>query len=103
MVKTTSLVIARPRRAPPVLICRKCLSRVDDGKALKRALKSALKQRSQAQGVKRPRLVITGCLGICPKRAVVAASAATLQRDEYLLLKEAGEAGEAAGVLMGEG
>ncbi|HEY0328682.1 MAG TPA: (2Fe-2S) ferredoxin domain-containing protein [Rhodopseudomonas sp.] len=85
-----------------MLICSKCLSRSADGKALKRALKSELKQRSQAQGVKRPRVVMTGCLGLCPKRAVVAASAASLQRGEYLLLKETAEAAEAAALLMPE-
>ncbi|MBB5047060.1 putative metal-binding protein [Rhodopseudomonas rhenobacensis] len=103
MLLPPSPIVARPRGTPPVLICRKCLSRVDDGKALKQALKSELKQRSQSRGVKRPRVVMTGCFGICPKRAVVTASAATLGRGEYVLVKDAGQAEEAAGVLMGEG
>jgi hypothetical protein len=104
MPDTSPIAIARSRRAAPVLLCRKCLSRVANGKALRKALKSELKHRSAAQGQKRPRLVLTGCFGICPKRAAVAASAATLQRGEYLLLKDAGESAEAVRVLMpGEG
>lgn len=70
---------------------------------MKRALKSELKHRGAAQGVKPPRVVMTGCLGICPKRAVVTASAATLARGEYLLLADEGACAEAAGVLMGDG
>ena len=66
-----AIVTARLRRAPPVLVCKKCLSRVDDGKALRKTLKSELKARSAAQGTKPPRVVLTSCLGICPKRAVV--------------------------------
>ena len=40
-------------------------------------LTAELKQRAVAHGGKRAKLVTTGCLGICPKRAVVTASAAT--------------------------
>jgi predicted metal-binding protein len=96
----SSLVTARLRRAPPVLVCKKCLSRIDDGKALRKALKSELKARSRAQGTKPPRVVLTGCLGICPKRAVVVASAATLQHGEYLLLPDSASSIEAAARLM---
>ncbi|MDB5626981.1 MAG: hypothetical protein JWR73_2783, partial [Tardiphaga sp.] len=38
--------------------------------------------------MKSPRVVPTSCLGICPKRAVVIASAATLHRGAYLLLAD---------------
>lgn len=100
MADKSSVAIARLRRPPPVLVCRKCLSRVADGKKLKQALKSELKQRSAARGAKRPRVVMTGCLGICPKRAVVAASAATLQRGAYLLMTDSAAAAEAAAMLM---
>lgn len=95
-----SLVTIRPRRAPPVLVCKKCLKRVDDGKALKRALKSEVKRVSEAQSIKRPRVVMTDCMGICPKRAVVVASSATLHRGEYLLLRDAEASAEAIAVLM---
>lgn len=86
----------RPRRPKPVLVCKKCLTRVPDGGKLRRSLKSELKQRASAQGVKSPRVVLTSCLGICPKRAVVLASAASLQRGEYLLLSDREGLSEAA-------
>ncbi|MGP9810613.1 (2Fe-2S) ferredoxin domain-containing protein [Rhodopseudomonas sp. NSM] len=98
----TSPAILRPKRPPPVLICGKCLSRIDDGKTLKQALKAELKSRVAAHGGKRARLVTTGCLGICPKRAVVTASVTTLGRGEYVLVEDAKGAGEAVAVLMPE-
>lgn len=91
---------ARSRRAPPVFICKKCLGRVDDGKAVRKALKSELKQASQARDIKGPRVVLAGCLGICPKRAVVVASAATLAADRYLLLPSAAAVPDAVDSLM---
>lgn len=100
MSKTTDITTIRPRRAEPVFVCKKCLKRVDDGPALKRALKSELKQRSAARGIKQPRVVMTSCMDICPKRAVVAASATTLARGEYLLLGNDGGTAEAAARLM---
>jgi predicted metal-binding protein len=100
MSKTSPITTIRPRRAEPVFICKKCLKRIDDGPALKRALKSELKQRSAARGIKRPRVVMTSCMDICPKRAVVAASATTLARGEYLLLGDDGGTAEAAALLM---
>ena len=100
MSKTNPITTIRPRRAEPVFVCKKCLKRIDDGPALKRALKSELKQRSAARGIKRPRVVMTSCMDICPKRAVVAASATTLARGEYLLLSDGGGTAEAAALLM---
>jgi predicted metal-binding protein len=94
------VIPAKLRRAPPILVCKKCLGRIDDGKKLRKALKSDSKNRSAAQQVKPPRVVMTSCLGICPKRAVVVASAATLQDGKYLLLSEAGASGEAMSALM---
>ena len=86
-----SLVIARLRRPTPVFVCRKCLKRADDGREIRHALKSELKQRAKASDAKgsrgkRPRVVMTGCFGVCPKRAVALASEATLQRGEYVLV-----------------
>jgi predicted metal-binding protein len=100
MSKTSDITTIRPRRPEPIFVCRKCLKRIDDGPALKRALKSELKQRSAARGIKRPRVIVTSCMDICPKRAVVAASAATLARGEYLLLGNDGGTAEAAALLM---
>lgn len=97
------VVPARLRRAPPILVCKKCLGRIDDGKKLRKALKSDSKGRSRAQDVKAPRVVMTSCLGICPKRAVVVASAATLKDGKYLLLSDANASAEAIDVLMPDG
>ena len=100
MAKPSPITTIRPRRAAPIFVCKKCLKRVDDGPALKRGLKSELKRRSAAQGIKRPRVVMTDCMDICPKRAVVAASGATLARGEYRLLTDIDDAAEAAAQLM---
>jgi predicted metal-binding protein len=100
MVKNSSVLTVRPRRAQPVLICKKCLKRSANGPELKRALKSEVKRRSIAQGTRRPRVVQTGCLGICPKRAVVLATGATLDRGEYLLLGNIESIADAATMLM---
>ena len=100
MSETSPITTIRPRRSELVFVCRKCLKRVSDGPSLKRALKSELKQLSVAQGIKRPRVVVTGCMDICPKRAVVAASGATLARGEYLLLADENGAAKAAELLM---
>jgi hypothetical protein len=101
-MKSSSIVTARLRRAPPVFICKKCLGRIDDGKQLRKSLKSGLKTRGTAQGTKAPRLVLTGCLGICPKRAVVTTSAEMLHQGQVLLLANAGESVGAAKRLMPE-
>lgn len=100
MANSSSPVTIRPRRGSPVFVCKKCLGRVADGKQLRRALKSEVKRRSDALGGKRPRVVLTGCLGICPKRAVVVASEATLRRGEYLLLADVTSAAEAVTTLL---
>ncbi len=100
MAKTSPITTIRPRRAEPIFVCKKCLKRVDDGPELKRALKSELKRRSKAQGVKRPRVIMTDCMDICPKRAVVAASGATLAHGKYLLLADENGTAEAAARLM---
>jgi predicted metal-binding protein len=98
-----SVISARLRRAPPILVCKKCLGRIDDGKQLRKALKSVSKSRSVTQNVKPPRVVMTSCLGICPKRAVVVASAATLQEGRYLLLSDAAASAQAIETLMPDG
>ncbi|MBI5132203.1 MAG: (2Fe-2S) ferredoxin domain-containing protein [Rhodopseudomonas palustris] len=99
MPTKSSPTIARPKRPSPVLICGKCLSKIDGGKKLKQALKAELKHAAEARSGKRAKLVITGCLGICPKRAVVTASAATLGRGEYVLLGDGAAAAEALTML----
>ncbi|QLH73965.1 (2Fe-2S) ferredoxin domain-containing protein [Rhodopseudomonas palustris] len=102
MYPKSSPTIARPKRPPPVLICGKCLSKIDGGKKLKQALKSELKQAAASHGGKRPKLVTIGCLGICPKRAVVTASATTLANGEYVLVEDWKEVEEAVRMLKPE-
>jgi predicted metal-binding protein len=99
MTKTASPTTLRLRRAEPILVCKKCLKRIDGGSKLKRVLKSAVKRRGAAQAKRRSRIVMTGCFGICPKRAVVVASGSTLQRGEYLLLPDV-DSGAAAVALL---
>ncbi len=102
MPSKSSLIIARPKRPPPVLICGKCLSKIDSGKKLKQALKAELKNAAASHSGKRPKLVTTSCLGICPKRAVVTASAETLAKGEYVLVTDAKSASEAMARLRPE-
>ncbi len=75
-------------------------ARISDGPELKRALKSELKRRSKARDIKRPRIVLTSCMDICPKRAVVVANAETLRRGDYLLLADSDAVPEAVAMLM---
>ena len=68
-------MIVRPRRAAPVLVCRKCLKRSDEGRDVRRALKSELKA-NKRDGTKPAKLIVTGCFGLCPKQSIVIASGA---------------------------
>ena len=58
------------------------------GGKLRRRLKASLKQRNAALRKGRARLVLTNCFGICPKDAIVTASAATFARGEFLLIRD---------------
>jgi hypothetical protein len=88
MANKSPIITVKPRRAGPVLVCKKCLRHAEGGGKLKRRLKSELKRRSSSQKTRRPRLVLVNCFGICPKRAVVLASADTLGRGEFILLSD---------------
>lgn len=68
-----------------------------DGGKLRRRLKASLKERGGGQKKKRAKLILTNCFGICPKDAVVTASAATFARGELILIQDcSGEAIEQA-------
>ncbi len=99
MDKTPLLVTARLRRSV-VLVCRKCLKRAPDGSDVKRALKVALKRGGSHDPKRKPRLVTTSCFGLCPKRAIVVGSNATLSRGELLVIGDPAMATEAAAVLL---
>jgi hypothetical protein len=92
-------MIVKSRRANLVLVCRKCLKRAADGKSVKRGLKAELKGRG-AKKSQRPRLILTNCFGVCPKRAVVTASAHTLRRGEFLLVSDRSSMSDAADALL---
>ena len=94
-------VIVRPRRAPPVLVCRKCLKRSDEGGEVRRALKSGLKA-NRVDGSKPAKLVVTGCFGLCPKKAIVVASGASLSRQEYALVSDRDQVPRALALLNDE-
>ena len=91
MSKKPSLRVLELRRPGPVLVCRKCLGRMEDGGKLKRRLKAGLKQRGAGEKKKRARLVLTNCFGICPKNAVVTGSAATFARGQFILIRDRSE------------
>ncbi|MBR0735425.1 (2Fe-2S) ferredoxin domain-containing protein [Bradyrhizobium liaoningense] len=99
--KSASPMLVRPRRAAPVLVCRKCLKRSDEGRDVRRALKSELKA-SKRDGNKPAKLVATGCFGLCPKRSVVIASGASLARQEYVLVADRNQVPQALALLDGE-
>lgn len=80
-------VIARLRRAAPILVCKKCPQRCTAAPGIKRALKAELKRRP-AGGRKPPRMVTTNCFGICPKRAVALASGQSLHNGQYVLVED---------------
>ena len=98
--KPGSPMVVRPRRAAPVLVCRKCLKRSDEGSDVRRALKSELKA-ARRDGTKPAKLVMTGCFGLCPKGAVVVASGASLAKQEYVLVADRDQVPRAL-ALLGE-
>ena len=91
MSKNPPLRALELQRAGPVLVCRKCLKRMTNGGKLRRRLKASLKLHSAGQKKGRARIVLTNCFGICPKDAVVTASAVTFARGEFLLIRDCSE------------
>ncbi len=86
--------VVRLRRGATILLCGKCLKRHADGKALRRAVKTEARAAADPASGK-VRIVKIGCLGLCPRRAVVVASAAGLARGEVMLVREAGAVADA--------
>ena len=83
----TKPIVARSRRAGPILVCKKCLGRCAAGAKIRREVKRDLRRRWEDKK-KVPRLVTASCFGICPKRAVVLASGRSLQNSEYVLVSQ---------------
>ena len=80
-----SPALVKPRRPTPVFVCRKCLKRSDDAKDIKTAIKRAAGHAASAGG-KPPRVVMTSCFGLCPKRAVVVTGGVGAARGDYALV-----------------
>ncbi len=67
-----------------VVVCAKCAKRQGIGKReVGRGLKRAFKRAAPARKVK---VVVTGCLGPCPKHLIAAATPASLAARRLLLL-----------------
>ena len=96
-----SPMIVRPRRAAPVLVCRKCLKRSNEGRDVRRALKSELRA-NKRDDTKPAKLIVTGCFGLCPKQSIVIASGASLARQEYVLVADGDQVPRALALLNGE-
>lgn len=100
--KSATPMVVRPRRAAPVLVCRKCLKRSDEGREVRRALKSGLKA-AKREGTKPAKLVMTGCFGLCPKQSIVVASGTSLVRQQYVLVADRDQVPRALEMLGDEG
>ena len=96
----------RPAWSGAVFVCGKCLKRHDDGKSLRQALKAEVKTRSGDSATKhgaknyKVRIVKTACLGLCPRGAVILASATTLASGDVLLVTNVDGIADAASRLM---
>lgn len=102
--KPAGYKVARANR-PTIFACGKCLERMRHGKTMRRALADAVERQSLQDATtaprKRPsRVVRTACLGLCPKRALVLTSAATLARCEALIVADPGDVPAAVARLL---
>ncbi|ACL58195.1 (2Fe-2S) ferredoxin domain-containing protein [Methylobacterium nodulans] len=79
-----------------VVVCAKCAKRQGIGK-VRKDLKRALKRTRPDRKV---RVVETGCLGLCPKRSLTFATAASLRAGRLVVLDPATEAEAMAQVLV---
>jgi hypothetical protein len=79
----------RPRWAGLVFVCGKCLKRHKHGKALRRALKAGAQSVAAERPSGKVRIIKTACVGLCPRQAVVASSAATLSQGEVVIVSNA--------------
>ncbi|GLH78336.1 hypothetical protein SSBR45G_32450 [Bradyrhizobium sp. SSBR45G] len=87
-----------PRRPAPVFVCRKCLGRSDDAKGLKKAIKRATKH-AVGLGGKPPRVIMTSCFGLCPKRAVIMTGGGAAAHGNYVLVCSTEDVADALALL----
>ena len=81
----------KPRWGGIVLVCAKCVRKHDEGKAIHRVLKTEARRAAAAAGKRKIRVIKTACLGLCPKRAIVVGSPATLAEGDVLLVRTESE------------
>ncbi|MGY3449890.1 hypothetical protein [Bradyrhizobium sp. USDA 4353] len=83
-----SPTIIHPRRPAPVFVCRKCLKRSNDAKGIKTAIKRESRLAAPSSR-KPPRVIMTSCFGLCPKRAVVVTGGVRAARGDFVLVATA--------------
>jgi hypothetical protein len=98
MVEAPSATI-RPAKTPDVVLaCGKCRRKLGhDGKAIRKALKRALKSRRWGK----VRLMETKCFSLCPKRRQVLASGRSLSEHRLLVIQASSSVEEALAYLLG--
>jgi predicted metal-binding protein len=96
--------LAKAPAAQTIFICTKCAKKLPGkpgAKAVRAALKAALKRRSAAKGWGRVRIVQTGCFDLCPKRRQVLASGRTLAQGKLVVVDADMDAEGALEALLG--
>jgi len=69
--------VGRPRFDAVLLVCKRCGKRSDGPKKLKPREVANLVRRATRRDVVRSRVVMTSCLGLCPKAAIAVARVAS--------------------------
>ncbi|MER2266590.1 (2Fe-2S) ferredoxin domain-containing protein [Methylobacterium oxalidis] len=91
---------AKTKLEAVIVVCAKCAKRQSLGsRAVRGLLKRGLKRGHPKRKV---RVVETGCLGPCPKRALAVATGASLARGRVVLLDPAATPEEAVAALLPE-
>jgi hypothetical protein len=100
-MKDSPSVMIRPAKTPGVVLeCGKCRRKLGaDGKAIRKALKRALKSRRWGK----VRLVETRCFALCPKGRQVLASARSLSDGRLLVVQKNSSLEETLTYLLGPG
>ena len=78
--------VVRPRWSEALFVCGKCLKRHPDGKAMRHALKGEVKRHAGSDGKRGVRMIKTACVGLCPRKAIIIASAVTLADGNVVLV-----------------
>jgi hypothetical protein len=91
-----------PRWDTVFLVCKQCRKRSNGPEHLKtKALARTLRAATREQRP-RPRIVMTSCLGLCPKRAIALAYVGMQARPRILAIKSSARLAKALPLLVGE-